>query len=358
MAQESAISWTDSTFNPWIGCTKVGPACDGCYADALMGQGGRHKRATWGGPGQRSVLSRTAPSTWAAPVKWNKAQGAAVEAWEAVQAAHDAVGSTNTLPRPAPWFVFCASLSDVFDKDAPVEWRRDLFDLIRATPHLTYLLLTKRPQNIVKLFTAQASMVQPFPASNFAWPRNAAIGCTVVTQAEADRDVPHLLKAAVALNPAFTFLSMEPLLEAVDLRRLSTMAYRGGEGLDALTGSLLDFTGWSVGHVGARVDWVITGGETDQGGHKARPTPPGAFASLRDQCSAAGVPLHHKQNGEWSQFGVDQLADGSLNLLGRPDDVTTGQRVQLGDAIMQKVGKAKSGRLLDGVEHNARPVPR
>jgi protein gp37 len=121
-------------------------------------------------------------------------------------------------------FVF-PSMCDPFDNHPDLaEPRRRFFDLIRATPNLTWLLLTKRPGNIVKLFRE----AHPWPSGggwNW-WPRNAAIGCTVVTQEEADRDIPKLLAAKAALNPAFAFLSMEPLLGPVDLTRTGTPSSR------------------------------------------------------------------------------------------------------------------------------------
>jgi protein gp37 len=285
VAENSHISWTNHTFNPWIGCTKVSPACDGCYAAHLMG-GGRYSRVVWGEPGKgEGTRSRTAPSNWAKVRKWNKQ-------------ASDAPGKT---------YVFCASLADVFDNAVPTEWRRDLFELIRETPNLTWLLLTKRPGNIVKLYDEAMARAEwcggPFP-------RNAAIGCTVVTQEEADRDVPKLLAAKAALNPAFAFLSMEPLLGPVDLWPMLGPHMHKGEDREP-------------------VDWVIVGGETDQGAHKARVSDPAWFRSLRDQCRAAGVPFHFKQWGEWQP-----ALDGTMRRYGKHADLCT----------------------LDGVAHRARPT--
>lgn len=313
MAEETGISWADMTFNPWIGCAKVSPACDGCYADALMGAGGRHKRATWGGPGEGvGTRTRTAPSNWAKPRTWDRKAAA-----------------EGTRP-----FVFCASLADVFDNAVPPEWRRDLFDLIRATPNLTWLLLTKRPGMILKLFRETLSEADKFatvdppmtPLSDF-WPRNAAIGCSVVNQEEADRDVPKLLQAKAALNPAFAFLSMEPLLGAVD-------------GLD-----------WHL----PGVDWIIVGGETDQGGHKARPMHPEWVRRLRDVAIQNQVAFHFKQWGEWAPMidvAGSELIAVSPEGLTRRNDGTAGFT---SEAWMQRVGKAKSGRMIDGGVWDERP---
>ena len=124
MAENSGIEWTHHTFNPWIGCTKISPACDNCYAAEWdkRYEGGAH----WG---PKAPRRRTAEKNWNMPLKWDKA---AAKAGVRLR-------------------VFCASLADVFDNQVPQEWRDDLWALIHATPNLDWLLLTKRPQNIEKM---------------------------------------------------------------------------------------------------------------------------------------------------------------------------------------------------------------
>src|SRR3954469_23088097 len=132
MASHSKIEWTDSTFNPWVGCTKVAraggapSACDFCYAEGWSKRSGQVK---WGKHPRR----RTTELYWRTPVLWNS------KATE-FQAKH------SRRQR-----VFCASLADVFDNQADPKWRAALFDLIRACKHLDWQLLTKRPQNIRKM---------------------------------------------------------------------------------------------------------------------------------------------------------------------------------------------------------------
>lgn len=290
MGETTHISWCDHTFNPWLGCTKVSPACDGCYAEAMMDK--RYGRVEWGAPGKgNGTRARTSAGNWHQPVRWNKRAEA-----------------TGTRP-----FVFCASLADVFDNQVPAEWRRDLFELIIKTPALVWLLLTKRPQNIVDQFRGISHTLAE-------WPQNAAIGTTVEDQKRFDLNVPSLRKAKRLLSPAFAFLSCEPLL-------------------GSLIGSLHE------------IGWVITGGETDQGGHKARPSNPDWFRSLRDQCAAAGVPYHHKQNGEWiGVVDLKRLPGGVGPGFGAYDHCQFDMEA---DAV--RVGKARSGRMIDGIEHDARP---
>lgn len=283
MAENSAISWTRHTWNPWMGCTKVSPACDGCYAEALMDK--RYGKVQWG----NHPRIRTGAHTWNDPMRWQR------------QAEKDG-------DRP---FVFCASLADIFDNQVDPQWRADAFEVMRKTPRLVYLLLTKRPQNIVRLADAAGGL-----------PENAAIGTTVEDQKRADINLPALQVAKIELRPLFTFGSFEPLLGPIIIRPAFMP------------------------------DWIITGGETDQGGHKARPTHPDWFRMMRDQAADAGVPFHHKQNGEWLAWG-QVMADGTENYLsyGKQPDFFR----QQGGEIFSKVKKARSGRMLDGVTHDAFP---
>lgn len=330
MAENTEISWADDTFNPWEGCQKVGPGCDGCYAEARNARFGGGTAVNWG-PG--APRRRTSEGNWRKPLIWNREAGLSGK----------------------PRFVFCSSLADVFDNAVPAEWRRDLFDLIRATPHLTWLLLTKRPGNILKLFsdTLPATADKRDAALAAAWPRNAAIMCTVVNQEEADRDIPKLLAAKAALKPAFAGLSMEPLLGPVDLTALHGKYGDHHHMRNALRGTGKGWPGATIGGVSSsaglpRVDWIITGGETDQGPHKARPADPAWFRSLRDQCAAAGVPFHFKQWGEWQPFMGQVPTNTNPRAVHHFDK-------SLGAAPVFKFGKKVDPCTLDGVTHDARP---
>lgn len=173
MAENTKIEWADHTFNPWMGCTRVSPACDHCYAADLMET--RYGRVKWGA-GEPRVRTKD----WSKPRKWNR----------------DTPGA----------FVFCASLADVFDNEVPPEWRADMFRLIEETPRLIWLLLTKRIGNVGKLMDA---------IGYAALPPNVALGATMANQEEYDRD---RIKLAVAgASAAFTFGSFEPLLGPIIL---------------------------------------------------------------------------------------------------------------------------------------------
>ena len=278
MAENSKIEWTHHTFNPWEGCQKVGPGCDNCYAEArdLRFTGGAH----WG-PG--ALRRRTSKANRDKPIFWNRK---AMNAGERHR-------------------VFCASLADVFDNHTSIlpEWRDDLWAMIRQTSHLDWMLLTKRPGNISKMLP---------PDWEDGYP-NVWLGCTIVNQDEADRDIPKLLSVPSKVH----FLSMEPLLGPVSLRWLAAWPENTPTTAMSPSGATSDLDGLR------RIDLVIVGGES---GPNARPMHPDWARSLRDQCVAAGVAFHFKQWGEWASVPEADNESGHF----------------------KRVGKKLAGRLLDG----------
>lgn len=365
MAENSKIEWTHHTFNPWRGCTKISDGCKNCYAETLS------KRSpsilgVWGDNGTRVVASE---SMWKQPVKWNRDAAAAGE-------------------RPR---VFCASLADVFeDRSELVAPRQRLFELIDRTPNLDWLLLTKRPENIKRLW--------PFGwyDDQFTW-ANIWLGTTVENQEQSDTRIPELLGIPAAVR----FLSCEPLLGQVNLslrNRQSTCPTCKGEGriLDPYHSQHPSQTGdgedqdWCLDcserdEKREGIHWVIVGGESGTG---ARPMHPDWARSLRDQCAAAGVPFFFKQRGEFS--APDDLNTGLIDSYGKvrgmeyvnldgthggitleadgydypsPEnkqwhwDCDSGDRSQVksGAVFVQRIGKKLAGRLLDDREWNEMP---
>jgi len=259
MGENSKIEWTDETFNPWIGCAKVSPGCANCYAERDFDH--RKGRVKWGVNGTRS---RTSASYWNQPLRWNKKAAAA-----------------GVRRR-----VFCASLADVFEDRAELApWRAGLFALIDATPNLDWLLLTKRPENIMRL---TPSMSAHAGTHHFAPRRNVWLGTSVENQAAADARIPHLLACPAAVR----FLSCEPLLGHVNISGgLFTQPprYNGEDDEEPESGGL--WRGPSpLGRDGIR--WVIAGGES---GPSARPFDPDWARALLSQCRTAGVPFFGKQ---------------------------------------------------------------
>lgn len=398
------IEWTDFTFNPWIGCTKVSAGCKNCYAEADMDK--RRGRAKWGDAGTRST---TSPSYWRQPFKWNQ----------------------QTKVEGERRRVFCASLADVFedwqgqviDASGQLIWwpvheinsltfdnykvrltdayavatlhllRQKLFRIIESTPHLDWLLLTKRPENIMRMVPERWRLI---------FPENVWIGTSVEDQTAADERIPHLLTVPAKVR----FLSCEPLLGPLDLGR-----WIGPTHIDELCRRCGHFenTGVNNGYGCAHPDqeevenghgkcyafscplgnslypnepldepiyrafgmsgdeedflleeqkgihWIIAGGES---GPHARPMHPDWARSLRDQCQAAEIPFLFKQWGEWRQY--DHWDGDNARPLGMFQNGIFSHGNILWDfkkesVHMAKVGKKTAGRLLDGREWNESP---
>lgn len=277
MGEKSKIEWCDHTFNPWTGCTKIAPGCANCYAET--------RRARYGfdewGPGK--PRKRTSATYWKQPLKWNR---------EAEKAGKRAK-------------VFCASLADVFDPEAPFEWRDDLFALIRQTPYLDWLLLTKRPENALDWLREeyQGYTLRGDPDySNPPYP-NLWLGVSIANQADADRNIPILLKVPSAIR----FISAEPLIGPVSVPGFNAVTswcpickaivpddlvnMHRHAGVDLM--AEFDITKHCVG-VNAMLNWVIVGGESGPG---ARPCDVAWIRSIVQQCKAADVPCFVKQVG-------------------------------------------------------------
>jgi protein gp37 len=299
MSAKTKIEWADATANFWIGCTKVSPACDNCYAERDWDH--RYSRVQWGPHGDRS------------PVK------AGVQVVRKVQrGAADFIAKHGRKPR-----IFVNSLSDFADNHRSIDpaWRTKVWQLARECPDVILMILTKRPQNLAGYLPEDWGQGYP----------NVWLGTTVENQTEVDRDIPKLLATPAAVR----FLSCEPLLGPVDLTRCA--GPNGIQVIDCLRGASRD-PDWS--DCSARIDWVIAGGESGPG---ARPMHPDWARSLRDQCAAAGVLFHFKQWGEWAP--APEIVDAGGATFHQFDDGTW----------MQRVGKKAAGRLLDGVTHDGFP---
>ncbi|OFA00169.1 DUF5131 family protein [Duganella sp. HH101] len=284
MGKETSIEWTHHTFNPWWGCVKVSAACDHCYAETWAKRLGED---VWGPKSDRRFFSE---AHWKEPLKW------------------DAEAKAQGVRRR----VFCASMADVFENRPDlISHRLRLFDLIKNTPHLDWLLLTKRIHLVKKQLP-----------KGFQFPSNVWLGATVENQASVNKRIKYLLEFT---SPSVRFLSCEPLLGPIDISNFLRK-----------------------GPLGTRVDWVIAGGES---GHGARPMEPHWPDDLRKQCSAARVPFHFKQWGHWAP----------IELAG--DAVTRRTVIHIvqhrGEAItLAAVGKGKAGRSLGGKHWDQLPKMR
>lgn len=247
--QNSAIEWTDHTFNPWIGCTKVSPGC----------------------------------TNWKQPLRWNK----------------EAPFDSSKQHRPR---VFCASLADWLDDEVPIQWLADLLKLIHDTPNLDWLLLTKRPENWYPRLSAVNDLLsdQHYGDERYelrCWvnnwlyihnikalggaPPNVWFGVSTEDQPRADERIPELLKIPARVR----FLSVEPILERVDILGICSDPPNSGF-------AITDGFGRPDGEGPSRIHWVICGGESGSG---KRPFKEEWAYSLKDQCRNAGVAFFMKQ---------------------------------------------------------------
>jgi protein gp37 len=232
MGENSNIEWTDHTFNPWVGCQKVSPGCDHCYAEAMMDH--RYHKVEWGPHGERK---RTSEENWRKPRRWAKALRAKGERRHRV---------------------FCASLADVFDNQVPKEWRADLWQLIYETPELDWLLLTKRPENIKKMLPESWEHRLD---NGSAW-GNVWLGTTCEDQEHYDRRWPILRAVPAAVH----FISYEPAIGP--LQMFGEPPYP---------------------------DWFICGGESVQGGQPARAMDPNWARQVQHGCKHHDLAFFMKQ---------------------------------------------------------------
>lgn len=315
----TGISWADLTMNFWIGCQEVSPACDHCYARAFTDARVNAARIKAGKPpivwGPGGAREQTSTANRKKPLRWNRI---AAEAGVRLN-------------------VFCSSLSDWADTHVPDEWRAEIAETVLATPHLNWMLLTKRIGN------AHDMLVKMFPDGV---PPNVWVGSTICNQPEAQRDIIKLLAVKSLLGISKVFLSIEPMLGAVDLAHIQ-LAHSM---LNAFTGVEIDELGecgWFVG-----VDFVICGGES---GSKARPMHPDWVRLLRDQCAAHGVTFHFKQWGEWIPLDYFSEPRKHTTVIKRLGSREFDPLNRVGGPIlycdMVRVGTRKAGHLLDGVEH-------
>lgn len=276
MAKYSHIEWTHHTFNPWWGCTKVSPACLHCYAELWAKRMGQR---VWGTDAPRRFFT---DHHWSEPLDWN---------------AEAAIAGRRER-------VFCASMADVFERRAELDVpRARLWKLIKDTPSLDWLLLTKRPHNI-------GSMV-PWTDD---WPHNVWLGTTVENQTWAEKRLPHLLQHRAAVR----FLSCEPLLGTIDLS-----PWASKRGLN-------------------RIDWIIAGGES---GPKARPMHPDWATSLLRQCQQHSIAFHFKQWGHWVPAEIAGEEAANVIEFGNERPVR-----------MTRLPKKAAGRILNGTTWDELPL--
>jgi len=237
------IEWTDKTWNPIVGCSKVSPACDHCYAERMAARLAQNPHAP---AAYQSVVQPGRPWTW-------NGKTALVE---------------SVLETPLHWRkpcrVFVGSMTDLFHPSTPFEWIDKIIDIMFCSPHITYQILTKRPERMHDYITHNMWLTND--PMEHVW-----FGVTVENQEQADKRIPVLLDTPAALR----FVSIEPMLEGINLNN----------------GGMIN-----------GLDWVICGGETGPG---ARMMKASWAHNLRDQCVAAGVPFFFKKWGSFPRISTD-----------------------------------------------------
>lgn len=336
----SSIEWTDETWNPTVGCSRVSPGCDGCYA---IGVAHRAMQPAHEGLTERrrdDFLSevrtdwtgevRLLPDRLETPLHWRK-----------------------------PRRVFVDSMSDLFHPDVPESFVDQVFAVMAVAREHTFQVLTKRPQHMAKVLnggtkresidehmTGRAGGFAHIETEDVGWPLpNVWLGTSVENQRYADLRIPHLLAAPAAVR----FLSIEPLLGPVVLRDEWLMPRANLCGTKATSPEsqhaireIVKVAGRNLGWTG--IDWVIVGGESGPG---ARPMHPQWVRDIRDQCVAAGVPFFFKQWGEYAPW----LDDTKPSVLVPWRDDLAGEH-----HAMVKVGKKAAGRELDGRTWDEQPL--
>lgn len=315
------IDWCDTVWNPVVGCSKVSEGCRNCYAERFA---------------RRNASNPKTAYKYAPVAKWDGSVFFDEKALEA------------PLHWRKPRRVFVNSMGDLCHENVRFEWVHEVMDTMKKYPQHTFYMLTKRPENMVGFVEKVCAMERLGYAKGF-W-SHVWLGVSVENQETADERIPELLKI-----PGFRkFISVEPMLGNIIVN--DTPCYETYE--HVVTPSVK-----RVYHKAAleEISWVICGGETGPG---ARPMHPDNVRSLRDQCAEAGVPFFFKSWGEYCPGCqlpcetkiVNYDSSVLMNALG---DI--GKSFPTDDGVDNvirffKIGKKRSGYILDGKEHRELPA--
>jgi protein gp37 len=308
---KTAIEWTQESWNPIVGCSIISPGCTNCYAMAMAA------RIEAANAAARAEGRKVAAAQYDGTTE--RVKGGKIVWTGKIAMAGDHI-LLAPLKRQKPTTYFVNSMGDLFHEDCPDAWIDRVFDVMEATEHHIYQILTKRSRRmldyIVRRFAGRVV------------PKHIWLGVSTEDQKRYDERKGHLASTPAEVR----FFSMEPLIGPIEADYLA--------------------------------DWVIVGGESGPG---ARPMHPAWARGLRDQCAAAGVAFFFKQWGAWESFydrdaddpdwraipDVDsQMGAGATRFLNLAGGIGFhGERL----VAMRNIGKCRAGRLLDGVEHNGMP---
>lgn len=316
MGEKSKITWTDDTYNPWRGCTKVSTGCKNCYAERLVTS---RLKGSWG-PGAPRV--RATPGSLRLPIKWNENPWVCDEC--GTPHAHPSaicMGKGCDCETKHRRRVFMGSLMDIFDPEIPVEWLASAMIVVWQCSNLRFQLLSKRPEwwytgiNSASLFLIDRNVA----ASQWldTWlngkaPENVWMGASVEDQESYDNRIDHLLKIPAKVR----FLSCEPLLEKIDLdlQHGCRSCNHPGNIVMAMNEKGLCSRCDGTGQEPSGIDWIIVGGES--GPHARIPRLLGwqAIRDISEQCALAGVPCFVKQDTAARPGRQGQIPDEIWNI--------------------------------------------
>ena len=332
---KSKIEWTDRTWNPVRGCSRVSEGCRNCYAERIA--------ARFSAGQKEDPTNCDPPLCELDPPLSDKTlgifEGFAIRTPSGPRWTGKVELIESKLTEPLHWKkpqrVFVNSMSDLFHEALPDDAIGRVFAVMALCPHITFQILTKRPERMLKFFAVDAAeRVERILNRDYGctmwtfkpkgdWPlSNVWLGCSVEDQATADARIPLLLQTPAAIR----FVSYEPALGPIS------------------------FHGWipftRAAKEDSRLDWIIAGGESGPG---ARPAHPDWFRRVRDQCQVSGVPFFFKQRGNWTWDNTEAQNKIRLTVNGRNgQDLANAD--DGGDVWMSNVGKKKAGALLDGRE--------
>lgn len=344
---KSKIEWTEETWNPTLGCSKVSEGCRNCYA--------MHVSAWIANMAKSKESQSPVEKAYMSVIKQDE-NGKYLPQWNNKIAILDE-RLTDPIRWKKPRTIFVNSMTDLFHPDIPFEYIDRVFAVMAITPRHTYQVLTKRPERMAEYLNrgseipplegvpagrGRSSMRHPLP--------NVWLGTSVENQATAEERIPQLLKCPAKIR----FLSCEPLLGPILFNEIN----QGNQFYDPL-GGLGDISPGSF----TKIHWVIVGGES---GKQARPMHPDWVRTIRDQCQQAGTAFFFKQWGEWKDGSSPQKKVEHIAALNNgefhPWDSNIKHKATVSwnkhnPTIMSKVGKKQSGNTIDTQTHTVYPQP-
>lgn len=381
MGAKTGIEWTDATWNPLRGCSRVSEGCRNCYAEKVA-----YRFSGEGQPYEGLAVLKNGHASWTGkvelvekhlldPLKWRPVRVHQSGCTKALgpQAGCSCFGDGKHATRPRR--IFVNSMSDLFHENVSWEWTNKIFAVMALSPRHTFQILTKRPEVMRQYIesigngakddkwflqgAADGLVDNCGVLEDHPWPLpNVWLGVSTENQEAADKRIPLLLQTPACVR----FISAEPLLGPVDLSIIPRPFefHQSPYGWDK----------W----LAKKLHWVICGGESGTG---ARPMHPDWARTLRDQCNASQVPFFFKQRGEWSEVGGG-LPHRTHDVDHSPLDMTVpidstncvlsvdGHRpTAQGDMHpgvpyrwLSRIGKRAAGAILDGIEHRSFPVAR